>query len=213
MKKRILCFGDSNTWGAIPQETNRYADDVRWTGVLALKLGEGYTVIEEGHNGRTTVWDDPVEDRLSGVTYFCACIDSQSPLDLIVLMLGTNDLKTRYGVKADTVAYGLRRYNGALTTTPMAGEKPEVLLVSPLLIDPSYKDNALFHDMFGEDATERSKKFATAYKALADEMGWHYMDASQYAKASTRDGLHMEAEGHTSLGNAIADKVFEILKK
>lgn len=70
MKKRILCFGDSNTWGAVPAEGTRHPDDVRWTGILAAELGNEYQVIEEGYNGRTTVHDDPVENRLSGIAYF-----------------------------------------------------------------------------------------------------------------------------------------------
>ena len=211
MKKRILCFGDSNAWGAVPFEGTWHPDDVRWTGVLAAELGVGYRVIEEGYNGRTTVHDDPVEKRLSGLTYFETCLDSQSPLDLIILMLGTNDLKARFGVDPYTIAYGFGRYLNALKTVPMAGKRPEVLLAAPLLIDPSYKDTPLFYDMFGEGACERSAKFAEAYEAFAAENGLHFIDASKYGKASVRDGVHMEAEYHEKLGKAFAEKVKEIL--
>lgn len=211
MKKRILCFGDSNTWGAVPAEGTRHLDDVRWTGILAAELGNEYQVIEEGYNGRTTVHDDPVENRLSGIAYFEACLDSQSPLDLIILMLGTNDLKARFGVDPYTIAFGFGRYLNAVKTVPMAGNRPEVLLAAPLLIDPSYKDVPLFLDMFGEGAVERSEKFAEAYEAFAKENGVHFIDASKYGKASVRDGVHMEAEYHEKLGKAFAEKVKEIL--
>ncbi|GAA0244916.1 SGNH/GDSL hydrolase family protein [Faecalicatena contorta] len=211
MKKRILCFGDSNTWGAVPAEGTRHPDDVRWTGILAAELGNEYQVIEEGYNGRTTVHDDPVENRLSGIAYFEACLDSQSPLDLIILMLGTNDLKARFGVDPYTIAFGFGRYLNAVKTVPMAGNRPEVLLAAPLLIDPSYKDVPLFLDMFGEGAVERSEKFAEAYEAFAKENGVHFIDASKYGKASVRDGVHMEAEYHEKLGKAFAEKVKEIL--
>lgn len=210
MQKRILCYGDSNTWGAVPDGT-RYADEVRWTGVLQAALGDGYKVIEEGYNGRTTVHDDPVEGRLSGLTYFTTCIDSQSPLDLIIIMLGTNDLKERFGVNARTVAYGLGRYLDAIKTSPMYGEKPQVLIAAPILIDPAYKNHLLFHDMFGEDAVERSEGFDTAFKEFAQEAGVHYINAADYGKASVRDGIHMEAEHHEALGKAFAGKVKEIL--
>ena len=73
MKKRIMCFGDSNTWGANPGTGNRYADDVRWTGVLQRELGEDYQVIEEGYNGRTSIFDDVLEGRLGGIKYFGPC--------------------------------------------------------------------------------------------------------------------------------------------
>ena len=211
MKKRILCFGDSNTWGAVPAEGTRHPDDVRWTGILAAELGNEYQVIEEGYNGRTTVHDDPVENRLSGIAYFETCLDSQSPLDLIILMLGTNDLKARFGVDPYTIAFGFGRYLNAVKTVPMAGNRPEVLLAAPLLIDPSYKDVPLFLDIFGEGAVERSEKFAEAYEAFAKENGVHFIDASKYGKASVRDGVHMEAEYHEKLGKAFAEKVKEIL--
>ena len=91
MKKRILCFGDSNTWGYNGENGERFDEYIRWTGRLQRLLGSEYTVIEEGQNGRTTVWDDPIENRLAGLTYLWPCMESQSPFDLIIIMLGTND--------------------------------------------------------------------------------------------------------------------------
>ncbi|GAA0799512.1 hypothetical protein DWX43_13810 [Clostridium sp. AF19-22AC] len=211
MKKRILCFGDSNTWGAIPGDSARHPQDVRWTGVLQRELGEDYQVIEEGYNGRTSVHDDVVEGRLAGITYFAPCCDSQSPLDLIILMLGTNDLKARFAVNPETIAFGFGRYLDVLKTVPMDGKKPEVLLVSPILINPAYRDNVLFYDMFGDGAYERSLGFAKAYKAFAEANGLHYMDAAQYGEASTKDGVHMEPQYHERLGKAFAEKVREVL--
>lgn len=211
MQKRILCYGDSNTWGAIPNESERYPDDVRWTGVLQNELGNTYKVIEEGYNGRTTVHDDPIEGRLSGVTYFKPCMESQLPLDLIIIMLGTNDLKTRFNVNPKAIASGLHRYKDILNNAPKVGTKPQVLVVAPILMDPSYKDHAIFHDMFGEDAVERSQGFAEAYKEVADEIEAHYFNAAECAKASEREGLHMEPDSHEKLGKALAKKVREIL--
>ena len=213
MKKRILCFGDSNTWGAVPGESTRHSEDIRWTGILAKDLGSEYRVIEEGYNGRTSVHDDAVEDRLSGITYFKPCLDSQSPLDLIILMLGTNDLKVRFQVDAKTIAYGLGRYLNAITTSPMTGNKPKVLLVSPILIDSSYKNNSLFYDMFREGAVERSRELRKAYEEFANQNEICFMDAAEYGKASDKDGIHMEAESHERLGKALAKKTREVLGK
>lgn len=211
MAKRILCFGDSNTWGAIPGETSRYPDNIRWTGVLAQALGDGYTVIEEGYNGRTTVFDDPVEGRLSGIRYFGPCLDSQSPLDLVVLMLGTNDLKARFGVDGHTIAGAFDRYMDVLRTVPMAGERPKVLLMSPIHIDPSYEEATGFLDMFGPNAAERSKRLAKPYKIFAEANGLFYFNAADHAVASTRDGIHMEAAEHRKLGLALAERIKAIL--
>lgn len=207
-----MCFGDSNTWGAVPGEAKRYADDVRWTGVLQAELGDGYTVIEEGYNGRVSVFDDVVEGRLGGIKYFGPCCDTQSPLDLIIIMLGTNDLKVRFGLTPGTIAFGFHRYMDALKITPMAGEMPKVLLTSPILVDPSYKDDAQFHDMLGEYAVERSMQLADAYKAVADTNGWEFFNAAEYGKASPKDGVHMDAESHQRLGKAFAKKVKQMLE-
>lgn len=211
MSKRIMCFGDSNTWGATPAENLRYPEDVRWTGVLQRELGTAYRVIEEGHNGRTSILDDPMEGRLSGLRYFAACCESQVPLDLIILMLGTNDLKARFNLGARVIANGLKRYLDVLKVVPMAGETPKVLLVSPILISPDYRNHTLFSDMFGEDADVRSGKLAEAYREMAGETGIEWLDAAQYAKASPKDGVHMEAEEHEKLGMAMAEKVRQIL--
>lgn len=212
MKKRVLCYGDSNTWGAVPEDGSRYPEDVRWTGVLQRELGDGYQVIEEGYNGRVSVFDDVLEGRLSGVRYFGPCCDSQSPLDLIILMLGTNDLKARFGVSARTIAFGFQRYLDVLQITPMAGEKPKVLLVSPIHIEPSYKNHPLFYDMFGENGTERSQALAQAYEEFAKDAGLAFLDASLHAKAAAVDGVHMHPDSHERLGRAMAAKVREILE-
>ena len=209
--KRILCFGDSNTWGNIPGTADRYPPEVRWTGVLQRELGDGYLVIEEGYNGRTTVMPDRIEGRLSGIDYFGPCLDSQSPLDLVVLMLGTNDLKLRFGLEAESIATGFYRYLDALRITPMAGARPKLLLVSPILLDESYKLNDVFHGMFGEDGVARSRALAPVYRRFAEENGIDYLDAASYAAASSADGIHMSAEDHIRLGGQIAAKIRDII--
>ena len=209
--KRILCFGDSNTWGNISGTPDRFPPEVRWTGVMQRELGDGFLVIEEGYNGRTTVMPDLVEGRLSGIDYFGPCLDSQSPLDLVILMLGTNDLKLRFGLEAESIAFGFNRYLDALRTTPMMGSRPMVLLVSPILIDEGYKGNAVFHGMFGEDGVARSRALAPVYRRFAEENGLEFMDAAEYAAASPIDGIHMAADDHRRLGCALAARVRAII--
>ena len=109
MKKRILCFGDSNTWGYIAVKGERYDEDTRWTGRLSKMLGDGCTVIEEGLNGRTTVWEDFVENHMSGLEYLWPCMETHKPFDLIVIMLGTNDTKCYFGAQARSIADGAGR--------------------------------------------------------------------------------------------------------
>ena len=105
--KSILCYGDLNTWGYIPGTGERYPHDVRWTGVLKQTLGVGYHVIEEGLNGRTTVWDDPLMDGRNGKEYLTPCLASHAPLDSVIILLGTNDLKGRFSASVFDVASGI----------------------------------------------------------------------------------------------------------
>jgi len=102
--KRVLCYGDSNTWGYDPATRRRFAPDFRWTGVLANRLGPDHLVIEEGLNGRTTRWDDPIEPGRNGLALLRPCLDTHEPLDLVIVMLGTNDLKRRFNVTASDIA-------------------------------------------------------------------------------------------------------------
>ena len=112
MKKRILCFGDSLTWGFNPHDCSRFDDDIRWTGVLQKLLGDEYKVIEEGQNGRTIAVDDPVEGEKNGLTYLIPCLDSHMPLDAMIVMLGTNDLKVRFGFTPKDIADEMDRFLG-----------------------------------------------------------------------------------------------------
>ncbi len=210
MKRRILCYGDSNTWGQEPGPKDRYPEEVRWTGILQQLLGTGYTVIEEGYNGRTTVWDDPVEGRLSGLTYFLPCLESQSPLDVIIIGLGVNDLKPRFSASAGTIAASLEKYFDVLKYAPLHGSDPKVLIVSPALVSPAYKNNHFFREIFGEDADERSKLLAPEYQAVAEKFGAAFLDAAQYAEADPADGIHMDVPSHRRLAEAIAEKIREM---
>jgi lysophospholipase L1-like esterase len=98
--KTVICFGDSNTWGADPAGGPRYSMEQRWGSILRKELGSGYYIIEEGLCGRTTVWDDPIEGYKSGKQYIIPCIDSHSPVDLVIILLGTNDLKKRFSLSS-----------------------------------------------------------------------------------------------------------------
>ena len=132
--KTVLCFGDSNTWGYDPLTRERFDRDTRWPGVLRNELGEGYLVLEEGLNGRTTVWDDPIDGtHKNGSRYLLPCLESHAPLDLVVIMLGTNDLKRRFGVPAEDIARGAARLVGIVRQSMCGprGDAPQVLLVAP----------------------------------------------------------------------------------
>ena len=217
MKKRVVCFGDSNTWGYDPNGfppngQGRFPEDVRWTSVMSSLLGEDYTVIEEGQNGRTTVWHDPIENIPSGRQYLSPCISSHNPFHLIIIMLGSNDLKRRFSVSSRDIAQSASVLaNDVLTYNySLKDSIPKVLLVSPIHVGHDVI-NSCFGTMFVTDAHEKSKEFSKHYKEFADLLGIEFLDASKHATPSNVDQLHIEPHGHKSLANAMANKVREII--
>ena len=202
--KTVLCYGDSNTWGYDPATRARYPPHVRWTGVLAARLGAEYRVIEEGLNGRTTRWDDPIELGRNGLASLRPCIDSHQPLDLIVIMLGTNDLKRRFDLSASDIA------QSAAALAAMAwrfahgpdGSHAEVLLVAP----PAVTTLTEFDQMF-DGAREKSRQFSHYYRWAAGWLHLPFFDAVSVIVSSEKDGIHFDADEHRKLGEALADEV------
>ncbi|MBP5750732.1 MAG: acylhydrolase, partial [Firmicutes bacterium] len=170
--KTILCYGDSNTYGYDPSNGFRYPADVRWTGVLKGLLGPEYTLIEEGCNGRTTVFDDPLEGWKNGLDYLKPCLNSHKPIDIVVMMLGSNDLKDCFGASAAEIADGA----GVLVRTIQEftqlkqGYVPAIVLVSPPYIGSGLNESP-FSYAFDDTAIERSHRFAAEYKRVADQYG------------------------------------------
>lgn len=210
-QKTIMCFGDSNTWGYPPEGGSRYARDVRWTGVLQNELGNENYVIEEGLCGRNTVWDDPIEGHKNGLKHLVPLLHSHAPLDLIVIMLGTNDLKNRFSVSALDIAWSVGRLVDTVrkSETPYTGPAPEVLVICPPPLADMSKSP--FADILigGE---EKSKQLATAFKAYCGENNIEMLNAGEIIQSSEVDGIHFSADEHLKLGKAVAKKVCEILK-
>ena len=207
--KTILCYGDSNTWGYAPARQDRFAYDERWPGVLRQELGEGYLVIEEGLNGRTTVWDDPIEGYKNGKEYLIPCLETHRPLDLVVIMLGTNDLKKRFSVSAFDVASGAGVLVDVVHKSAAGpnGGAPKVLLLAP----PPVARLTEFAEMF-EGAEAKSRKFPEHYRRIAQEQGCEMLDTAQVIISSDLDGIHFEKGEHQKLGRAVAARVREILR-
>ncbi len=206
---RILCYGDSNTWGFRPEKPfTRYPHTFRWTGVLRSLLGEGFEVIEEGLNGRTTVWDDPFSDHKNGKTYLPPCLESHSELDLVVIMLGTNDLKAHFKLTAADVAQGLKALCSIvkISGTGRNGTAPEILIVSP----PPLGKLTLLAGIYGE-APQKSLHLAEQIQLITQLLGCHFMDAGQVVTSSPIDGVHWEADQHKLFARAVFEQINPIL--
>ena len=206
--KRILCFGDSNTWGYNPVSKDRYPKEIRWTGVFSSTLGADYEVIEEGLNGRTTVWEDPIEGYKNGYTYLIPCLESHRPLDLVIIMLGLNDLKKRFSVSAFDIAQSAGVLVNVVIRSSAGrnGAAPLVLLVSP----PPVATLTGFAEMF-EGAESKSQKLGAYYELIAAELGCPFLNAGEVIRSSDIDGIHFDLEEHAKLGNAVAAKVKQLL--
>lgn len=205
--KTIICFGDSNTWGYNPDEGKRHDREHRWPLVLAATLGQGYEVIPEGQNGRTTVVEDLIEGPKRGRDYLLPCLESHKPVDLLVIFLGTNDLKHRYGLSAWDIANGagvLVEMAQSSTFGPQDGS-PDVLLLAP----PPLGKLTNFADMF-EGASEKSRDLGRQYRAVAEELRCHFLNTADVVRSSDLDGIHLEPADQIKLGKAVASKVREI---
>ncbi|MCR5089364.1 MAG: SGNH/GDSL hydrolase family protein [Oscillospiraceae bacterium] len=209
MKKNILCFGDSNTWGYTPGSGVRYSPEVRWPGVMAAELGESYRVLEDGLSGRTTAYDFPWADCRNGMTALPYALFSQKPLDLLILALGINDLTVVDSALSARSAGGLIRKVRLLQAVPdsagpiFAGDI-RILVLAPAPVHPDYDR------MYGTSYYQESCRLAARYKTMAEENGVFYLNGGDYASASPVDCVHFPQEAHRRLGLAAAGKVREI---
>ncbi|MEY4884492.1 MAG: hypothetical protein RIS34_2346 [Pseudomonadota bacterium] len=203
--KTLLCFGDSNTWGSIPMadrdDIRRFGSAQRWPGVLQRQLGAEWQVIEEGLPGRTMARDDPVEgaDR-NALRYLQPCLQSHRPLTTVAFMLGTNDLKARFGASAEQIAEGLHTLIDLTYQNTAPGlPSPRILIICP----PSIVEVGWLGDMFAGGAA-KSQQLALHYRRVATQRGVAFLDAGGYISASTIDGIHLDELAHAQLGAAVA---------
>lgn len=210
----VLAYGDSNTWGAVPQPYRgaggRFGVTQRWPRIMQAALGAGVNVFEEGLNGRTTCVDDPIEGEIrNGERYLPVSLITHMPLDLVIIMLGTNDLKARLSMTAGDIADGAGKLADLVrrSTAGPEGLAPEVLLVSPA---PLAKLTWLT-EMF-EAGSAKSQKLAGEYARVAKAYGVHFFDAGSVISSSDDDGIHLDADAHRTLGLALAGEVRRILE-
>ena len=209
--RTILCYGDSNTYGTAPmqhlEDDRRFGHGERWVSVMRETLGAGWWVVEEGLPGRTTVLDDPIEGLYkNGLAYLTPCLESHRPADIVTIALGTNDLKTRFGMPPSDIAAGA----GILVETvgkalAAFGQSAKVLLIAP----PPILEIGCLADMFAGGAA-KSQAFALHYKAMAAKLGAGFLDAGSVIGSSKIDGIHFDLPEHRKLGQAVAAAVRQL---
>lgn len=210
--KTILCYGDSNTYGRPPMrhatDRGRFGPTERWPGVLRAELGEGFHVIEEGHSGRTTVHSDPVEgEHKNGLMMLQAILETHMPIHTVVLMLGTNDLKARFGVSAFEISLSIQRLVDGIATSG-TGENsgpPKILLVCP----PPILESGFLTEVF-RGGTAKSRDLARYFAHVAETSGTEFLDAGKVIESDPLDGIHLSSGSHAVLGKAIAQKLISM---
>jgi lysophospholipase L1-like esterase len=204
----VLCFGDSNTNGMPSDDENyvRLPPDVRWTGRLQDLLGGAYSIIEEGLSGRTTDVDYDERPGANGRTYFLPCLQTHHPLDVVVIMLGTNDLKTEFDRPAAAIAGALHGYldDIAANVTDRTGAAPSVILVSPILLDANgWQLTDPAESSFDRASVAKSERLAAEIARVAQARGVRFADAARVARAGG-DGVHLSLPSHAALAELLA---------
>ena len=209
--KTVLCYGDSLTWGYNAAGPSRHALADRWPSVLQAELGPRAHVVAEGLNGRTTAFDDHLAgaDR-NGARILPTILTSHGPLDLIVIMLGSNDMKPWIHGNPVAAKQGMERLVDIVRghDHPLDKPAPKILLVSPPVV--SRTANADFKEMFA-GGDEASRRLAPLYSALAAQTGCGFFDAGGVAETTPLDGVHLDAENTRKIGLALAPSVRDML--
>ena len=217
MKKHILCFGDSNTHGycAEPWDCadgeDRFNENERWTSLLGQLLGQEYLVIEEGLGGRTTVFQDPLTEGMCGLDVLFPIMMSHKPLDLMVIMLGTNDTKERFGCTAECISVGMERLIAkTISIDAWKNGRPNILLIAPPhILEDMY--TGPFVGIMGTGCAEKSRELAKFYESVAQRRGCAFLDAEGIGAFNPTDGMHLTRKGHAALAEKLAELIPQLV--
>ena len=213
MKKHIVCFGDSNTHGYCPcpedcaDGGNRFNEEERWPCLLQKALGDRYLVIEEGLNSRTTVFEDPLGEGLRGLDAIRPVLLTHGDVDLLIIMLGTNDCKERYGASAYVIAQGLSTLIEKAKSVPAWHMGfPNILVIAPPAIREEMKKHPVYGAM-GEAAIGKSRDLARQYAFVCLSQRCTFLDANGTCEMNSFDGMHLTRKGHQALAEKLTDVV------
>jgi lysophospholipase L1-like esterase len=211
----VLVYGDSVTWGIIPETRNRFAFDERWPGVLENELrgsGKNVRIIEDSLNGRRTVWEDPFRPGRNGRQGLAQRIEIHSPLSLVIVMLGTNDFQFSHPYNnAWSAAQGIVALVNDIRNAPVEPGMPvpPVLVICP---PPMGTPKGFIAAKF-LGADERCRGLADAYCEVTTALDCHFFDAGSVTASSRVDGIHLDADQHVALGKALVSVVSPILSE
>ncbi len=202
--KRILCFGDSNTYGYIPGIGSRYDKAIRWTGILSETLRPyGYEISEQGLNGRTTVFDDPKDPARNGGSVLGTILKETDPIDTVIIMLGTNDCKTRFHADAEMITAGAETL---ISQIRLYSPQIRILLLCPAYITEQAKTCPLI-DHFDDSSIAKSHALRERYQELARRTGCEFLPVCDFVTTDPADGLHLSAGSHRKIAELLAEQI------
>lgn len=210
--KRILCYGDSNTWGWVPQSMGlaRFPIENRWTGILQKLLGSDYEVIEEGLGGRTTMFDDPRPEfpERNGAKILPIILESHLPLDLVIIMLGTTDTKEMMKLSGEQIVDGMHNLVKIVKNYKVLTgySSPRILIIVP----PVVNEKASFASTLFKGASQKGVYLIEAYKQLADNEGLLYLNPTEEVMVDENEGVHIDSRNHQILAELIYKKLNQI---
>lgn len=206
---KIVCFGDSNTWGYIPATGERYPVELRWTSLLQKSLSDNFEIIEEGVNSRTTTFDDPKHKGKNGKAYLIPCLETHNPIDILVLFLGTNDLKERFDRTPAQIFESIEELIKTVQEYAWNKNKNQskIVLVSPMIVDETVSG---VEEKY-KGAEEKSKHFPVGYQKIAKKYGLVFVNLQEFVKPSKKDGYHLDPESHMSIANKLEKVIKNVI--
>lgn len=205
--RKILCFGDSNTYGYNPKNSSRYDQNTRWSGVLQSLLGSEFQIVEAGANNRTAFCDNPSGVESTGYKILPVYLQKYPDIDLVVLAIGINDLQMAYDISLKD----FEKYLIEMVDYIKLKTESQVLIAAPSVITGNILKSH-FALMFNKTSIEKSLYLTDIYKKASEETSSHFIDLNQIARVSVLDGLHYEPEEHAKIAKAMSQKILDIFK-
>lgn len=202
--KKILCYGDSNTFGYNPKDGSRFDKETRWTAILQKMLGQDYKIMEEGACDRTGFVSNPKGDLFSAQEHFIQLMSSINNIDILILSIGTNDLQFQYDIDFGTVEKGLEKL------VKVAKQKTsEIILIPPVVLNENILDG-YFKIQFDKSSILKSKDIGIIYKNIANKYDLKFFDINEFASPSEQDGLHYDKTAHKLIAQRLSEFILLI---
>jgi lysophospholipase L1-like esterase len=207
--KKIICFGDSNTFGFNPVNRERYDITLRWTGVLSGLLQKEFQIIEEGCNNRTAFFDNPDGVLQSGQIYLGKCLEKHSDFDIFILALGTNDLQKIFQINENIVKTGLKNL---VLKIKEVNNKAKIILIPPVILGEDVLQGG-FNHQFDKTSIDNSIWVQKLYKDFALLENCEFLDLNKHVSPSQLDGLHFCELSHSVIAKSLAEKILKVTQK